>query len=64
MPMCRRQHYAICHGNGMLDRQARRLERSRAIEIYNFPLLHDRDSSQRVVFIPLLADSLEHFEQR
>jgi hypothetical protein len=27
-------------------------------------LLHDRDSSQRVVFIPLLADSLEHFEQR
>jgi hypothetical protein len=62
MSMCCRQHYAVCHRNGMLDRQSSRLERSRAIEIYNLPLLHDRNSTQRVIFIPLLTDSFEHFE--
>jgi hypothetical protein len=62
MSMCGSQHHAACHRNGMLDRQPRRLERSRAIQIYNFPLLHDCDSSQRVVIIPLLTDSLEYFE--
>ena len=62
MSLCGRQHYAVCHGNGMLDRQSSRLERSRAIEIYNFTLLHDGNRSQRVVFVPLLANSLEHFE--
>jgi hypothetical protein len=62
MSLCGRQHYAVCHGNGVLDREPCRLERCCPIEIYNSSLLHDRDGSQCFVFIPLLAHSLEYFE--
>jgi len=62
MSMCGREHYAVCHGNCVLDRKPCRLEGSCPIEIDNSPLLHDRNSSQRFIFTPLLTHSLEHLE--
>jgi hypothetical protein len=57
-----RQHYAVRRGNGVQDRKPCRFERSRPIEIHHSSLLHDCNSPQRFIFIPLQAHSLEYFE--
>src|SRR5665213_831561 len=59
-----RKHHATGHCYSMLDRESRSLECRCSIEIHNFPLLHDRNGSQRVVLASLLGHALEHLKQR
>jgi len=59
-----REHYAARHRYAVQDRKPRSFYGGRPIEIYNAPLLHDRDGSQCVVLAALLANPLEHLKQR
>jgi hypothetical protein len=45
MSLCRRKHDAVSHGNAVLDRKARRLERRCSIKIHNTALLHHGNGS-------------------
>ena len=47
----------------VLDPNFRRHERQRRVELYHRPLLHQRDSLQRVALATLPQDNLEHLEQ-
>jgi hypothetical protein len=58
-----REHYAVRHRYAVQDRKSRGFYGGRSVEIYDAPLLHNRDGPQRVVLTALLANSLEHLKQ-
>jgi hypothetical protein len=57
------EHYAVRHRYPMQDRKPRGFYGRRPVEIYDAPLFHNGDGSQRVVLTALLANPLEHLKQ-
>jgi len=57
-----RKHHAVRHRDAVLNREASSLQRSRPIQIYDPPLLHDRNGSQRIDLASLLGHALEYLK--
>jgi hypothetical protein len=63
MSLRSREHYAVRHRYPVQDRKPRGFYGGRPVEIYDTPLLHNRDGSQRLVLTALLANPLEDLKQ-
>ncbi len=58
-----REHYAVRHRYPVQDRKPRGFYGRRPVEIYDAPLFHNGDGSQRVVLTALQGNPLEHLKQ-
>jgi hypothetical protein len=57
------EHYAVRHRYPVQGREPRGFYGRRPVKIYDAPLFHNGDGSQRVVLTALLANPLEHLKQ-